>query len=149
MKLKFTLLLILLSITGCATIVDGKTQTMTVSTRGDVDKRNTECEIKNSNGVWVTDNKESLVIRRDNDDLIINCENEKQDGSVVIESSASGGFMAANFFIWDLCTISCIVDHNTGALYEYPMHVSIPMKNKETHKTAEINFVEKTTYKEI
>ncbi len=149
MKLKFTLLFILFSVTGCATLIDGKTQTMTVSTRGDIDARNTECTIQNSNGAWVTDNKESLSIRRDSDDLIISCENEKQEGSVVIESSASSGFMAANFFLVDLCTVSCIFDHSTGALYEYQKHVSIPMRKKQGHKTAEINFVEKTTYKEI
>ena len=120
------------AITGCASIIDGKNQTMTLSTKNNNYKDSTECDLMNSNGVWTTDHKESIVVRRDYDDLIINCENEKQKGQLVVESSASVGFMIANFFIWDLCTISCIIDHSTGALYEYPITISVPMRDKES-----------------
>lgn len=124
-------ILAVLAISGCATIVDGKNQTLTLSTKNNIDKSNTECDLKNSNGVWTTDDKESIMVRRDYDDLIANCENDMQEGELVVESSASGGFMVLNFFIWDLCTISCIVDHSTGALYEYPLSISVPMRDKE------------------
>jgi len=103
---------------------------MTLATKGDIDKRDTECELRNTKGAWTTDYKESIVIRRDYNDLIINCENDEQEGELVIESDVSVGYMALNFIIWDFCTISCIVDHSTGALYEYPLNISVPMRNK-------------------
>lgn len=120
-----------IALSGCASIIDGKNQTLTLNTRGNVDKTNTECELRNTKGTWVTDGKESLMIRRDSADLIVACENETQEGDVVLQSNASVGWMVANFFMWDFCTISCIVDHSTGSLYEYPMSVSIPMRDKK------------------
>ena len=68
--------------------------------------------------------------------MIISCENEIQEGEIVVESTASVGFMIANFFIWDLCTISCLVDHFTGSLYEYPLSVRVPMANKPDEQAA-------------
>lgn len=122
--------LAILTITGCASIIDGKHQTMTLSTKGNIDKQDTECELRNTKGAWTTDHKESIVVRRDYGDLIVNCENNEQEGELVIESDVSVGFMALNFIIWDFCTLSCIVDHSTGALYEYPLNISVPMRNK-------------------
>jgi hypothetical protein len=129
--MKLGILVGAIALNGCASIIDGKNQTMTLNTRGNVDKSATECELRNTKGTWVTDGKESLMVRRDSADMIISCENESQEGEMVLESSASVGWMAANFFMWDLCTISCIVDHSTGSLYEYPMSISVPMRNKQ------------------
>jgi len=125
-----------LALTGCATIIDSQNQTMTLATKGDLDKRNTECDLRNAKGVWTTDNKESIMVHRAYSDMIISCENEIQEGEIVVESTASVGFMIANFFIWDLCTISCLVDHFTGSLYEYPLSVRVPMANKPDEQAA-------------
>ncbi len=121
---------------------------MTLSTQGDIDKRDTECALRNSKGSWTTDNKESLMVRRDYHDLIISCENDEQEGEVVIESSASIGYMALNFLLWDFCTISCLIDHGTGSLYEYPMNVTVPMrkKNHEPIETSESTLGKNSTH---
>ena len=125
-----------LALTGCATIIDGQHQTMTLVTKGDLDKRNTECDLHNNKGAWTTDNKESIMVRRAHSSMIVSCENETQEGEIVLESTASVGFMIANFFLWDLCTISCLVDHFTGSLYEYPLSIRVTMENKFDEQAA-------------
>lgn len=116
-------------ISGCASIVDGKHQTMTLVTKHDKSE-STSCTLTNSKGSWTTSAQNSLVVQRDYDDLKVTCENDKQRGETEVVSSASYGFMLLNALVWDLCTISCIVDHHTGALYEYPQTVTIPMEYK-------------------
>ena len=123
--------------TGCATIIDGQSQSFTVDTKNDANQNATECTLRNSQGAWETDGRQSLQIERDYDDLIIECENDTQEGETTVVSSTSGGFMALNFFVWDLCTISCLIDHSTVALYEYPKLVRVPMRAKQMVATDE------------
>lgn len=122
-------------LSGCASFIDGKHQTMTLMTKNNTEESVTNCQLTNSKGLWISSAQDSLVVQRDYDDLLITCENDKQKGETTVTSSASYGFMALNAIIFDLCTISCIVDHHTGALYEYPTTVVIPMEYKTPETT--------------
>ncbi len=43
------------------------------------------------------------------------------------EKSTQVGWAVANFFLWDLCTISCLIDFSSGSIYQYPSQIQVVM----------------------
>ncbi|GAM70420.1 hypothetical protein JCM19236_558 [Vibrio sp. JCM 19236] len=75
---------------------------------------------------------DTVALDRSSADLVIECENETQEGSAVIESSFNGAWLLADL-LWDLCifTLSCPIDAATGAFFDYPNKISVDMVNKD------------------
>lgn len=130
MKKLLTAVTVTALLSGCSSIMEGSTQQLSINTLNSVDKNNTTCKIVNDKGNWFTDGIDTTTIKKSNKDITIRCENETQEGETVLVSETKVGYMLANAIIWDLCTISCLIDHSTGALYEYPSSVQIPMRDK-------------------
>lgn len=121
-------------LSGCASIMDGSTQSISIQPmRNGVIAQNTTCTITNSKGSWVVPGGSSVVVKKSRADLNVSCaDNSTQHTGIATGSrSTQVGYAVANFFIWDLCTISCIIDFGTGAIYEYPSQVVVPMPNPQ------------------
>jgi hypothetical protein len=118
------------TISGCASIVDGSTQNISVKPmQGGKIVHDANCIVSNSKGSWHASGGQSVVVKKASDDLNVSC-TDYETGEVATQNSpkkTNTGWAVANFFLWDFCTISCIIDFSSGAIYEYPSQVVIPM----------------------
>lgn len=127
---KITYLLLLLSglmlQVGCASIVGTTGQSVSVETR-DKEKviSGASCEFANSKGKWFVNSPGTVQIRRSNDDLIVLCTKTGIEPGRASVVSDTKGSMFGNILLGG--GIGAIVDHNTGAAYEYPTLIQIMM----------------------
>lgn len=120
----------LFALTGCASVMTELSPPMSiVAMRGEQIDAAAQCTATNKEGSWVTSGNGTVGIRKSASDLKVECRNnlDKTTGVASVESSTAGRYIAANFILLDLCTISCIVDFSTGAIYEYPSQIKVPM----------------------
>jgi hypothetical protein len=130
MKKSLSILTILFTLfVGCATIDRGSEQRYVVYSNNDVAQADTRCTLKNDDNEWTVSVNQTIKIDRDGDPLDIECQNDKQVGSKIVEAKFSSEYLLQNALMWDLCTISCLIDASTGAFYEYPI-VRVDMKSK-------------------
>lgn len=113
-----------LLITGCATVLQGTSDELTVVVEGG-ERSSTVCTLTDGR----SEQKELLLgvpvsIARTSRDLNIRCE----DGALTVEhdvrSSFSSAWLLADFLM-DFCIITCPVDLATGAFYDYPDKVVV------------------------
>lgn len=118
----------LLSLTGCASIISGRTQSVTLNPMRDgaID-RHADCTASNNKGLWTAKGGNTVIVRKSSEDLRVACKDGDSVATAKGERSTQYGWAVANFFIWDLCTISCVVDFSTGAIYKYPEQVQLLM----------------------
>jgi hypothetical protein len=123
------LLLVTLSLSGCATIFEGTTQSLMVKTARDNGK-DTLCSAVNEEGSWQSIIPlETTNIRRDGNTMLVKCENNTQKGATNVEPNFKGAYIFLDALL-DFCTISCVVDAISNSFYEYPSMVVIPMTDK-------------------
>lgn len=127
MKNYATALAAALALSGCATIMNGSTQDINVSTTlAGKPVYGAQCEIKNGRGTWTTASGQPVTISRAAGDMEVQCIAEKASGSSKAASSTNGGAIFANLMI-DFCTISCLVDASSGAFWSYPPRIIIEL----------------------
>lgn len=137
-----TLAAFALSLGGCASITGTTNQNVSVQTRaqGGAEVKGANCELTNNKGKWFVTTPGSVGIHRSNDDMQVLCTKDGIDpgrGSVVSETK---GTMFGNIVFGG--GIGAVVDHNTGAAYEYPALIQIIMgafSKVETPKTTDSN----------
>ena len=116
----------LLILSGCASVTGTTGQSVSVETRQQAQQvSGANCELTNSKGKWFVSTPGSVQIRRSNDDLIVICTKEGLEPGRATVSSETKGSMFGNILLGG--GIGAIVDHNTGAAYEYPTLIQIMM----------------------
>ena len=112
---------IVFSLYGCASIIEGTDQTLVVN----LSPKEATCDVKRK-GVTVgkiSGSDHSLNISKSKNDLLFTCSAPGyKEQFVKIESSASGWGIASCFLV-DLC----ITDYSTGALNKYPESLTISL----------------------
>lgn len=83
------------------------------------------CELTNNKGKWFVNTPGSVTIGRSNDDLQVLCNKDKHDPGRASVVSATKGAMFGNIIFGG--GIGAIVDHNSGAAYEYPGFFQVKM----------------------
>ncbi|MBS3964616.1 MAG: hypothetical protein KGZ80_09010 [Methylomonas sp.] len=121
-----TILILIATLTGCATITQGSRQNVSVTTQGDVDPTETICKLHNTEGIWTVSPDQPIRVDRDGDPLNIECKNNQQTGRASIDPDFDGSYLALNLLI-DLCIISCWVDGLNHSWYEYPAFIPVRM----------------------
>lgn len=101
---KILLIAVLLTLTGCAAILDGSSQYLTVVPSNEK-ADNTTCVVENEEGKWTLIPSQSAEIERDGNTMNVTCENTLQKGSVNIEPEFHGAFIFLDI-LTDFCTIS-------------------------------------------
>ena len=115
-------------LSGCATLFEGSTQNLTVSTMNDVKPEKTLCKITNDEGEWqTTGGSTSTVVHRDGNTMTVSCENDSQRGTTHLEPSFSSYYFMADTLA---CGIGWFVDATTNAFYTYPPTAIVGMHNK-------------------
>ena len=117
----------LLSLVGCASITGTTNQNVSVQTK---DSTGTElvgasCELGNKKGKWFITTPGTVGISRSNDDLQVNCTKEGYLQGKQGVVSDTKGMMFGNIIFGG--GIGAIIDHTSGAAYEYPSVIQIAM----------------------
>jgi hypothetical protein len=118
---------VLTFLSGCASVTGTTGQSVSVETRqknGAV-LSGASCELTNSKGKWFLNTPGTAAIRRSNDDMIVICNKDGHAPGTAAVVSETKGMMFGNIILGG--GIGAIVDHNTGAAYEYPTLIQIMM----------------------
>jgi hypothetical protein len=120
-KIKFTyLLLIAIILNGCCSITGGEEQTLKVETDS-----GSKCSLSNNKGVWQLNNAPgSTTVQTDRGDLVVKCSNGLKNGTTTVKSSTKN-MVYGNILVAGM--LSTIVDYETGAAYEYPEVIKVPL----------------------
>jgi len=111
-------------VTGCASIVGGTNQSVSVNT-GKVD--GASCAIKNDKGVWyIPQTPGSTVIHRSYGDLKVDCKKKNLLTGRKTVASSTKPLVFGNVLFGGLIGVG--VDVLDGAAYDYPNDISIPMQ---------------------
>jgi hypothetical protein len=122
---KILILALLVSTSGCSTIVSSNNQTVTVKAmheNREVD--GSKCTLTNSKGQWTTVTPQSVTIRKSFGDLTVECRKSQAFGSKMVKSSAEGSTFG-NIIIGG--GVGALVDAGTGNGYSYPDSIVVDM----------------------
>jgi hypothetical protein len=107
-----------LALSGCATQVNGKYQTVAVKTvTGGTDLPGAKCIVANNKGAWNVTTPGTVAIHRSFDDVSVRC---THDGYLAGADSAPSTTTALEWGNVPTLFIGSIVDVKSGAAYEYP-----------------------------
>ena len=125
---KFCTLILVLIVSGCASITGNKLQPVSIQTIEDnKEVAGAGCTLTNDAGKWFVTTPGSVTIQKSTGDLAVDC--TKDNGAVGHENVVS----KANGGVWGNIIlgggIGYVVDRNTGAGFDYPATISV-MLNK-------------------
>ena len=125
MQKKYSLFILLISIVqlyGCASIVSGQTQLISVSAPNCPDA---DCKLVNDDGTYYVKTPGTVSVEREYDDLTITCQKEGYESSMIKVSSTTKGMAFGNILLGG--GIGAGVDMATGAAYDYPSEIISPL----------------------
>lgn len=109
---------LLLSISGCASIMKDSEQRMTIKESAGMTEK-TLCLAENDKGVYgLTPGVEGKV-RRSKMPLKVECLSPGYYGKSEVKANRVFGFKLLNFLFVDFCTLSCLIDRQTGKGFNY------------------------------
>lgn len=122
----FVISVALTSLTGCASIVNGQNQSVSVETRtesGPVSGAN--CKLSNNKGTWYVTTPGSTTVNRSYEDLAVRCDKTNVEPGLASVKSATKGMAFGNILFGGI--IGAGVDMSTGAAYDYPTLITVMM----------------------
>lgn len=127
-----SLLIFALVASGCASIVRGDEQKLQIKAYDVKSNRivNADCVVTNDDGKYIVNTDDSVVVKRDKDRLDVKCENDTLKGESFTNGHIHFGYVAVDFFLMDLCLISCWIDGLSGSWAEYDTTINVPMEPK-------------------
>ena len=110
-------------LTGCASIISGQHQIVSVDTSP---IKEASCELSNDKGKWfIPSTPGTLTINRSYEDLFVMCRKDTKAGQITVKSStkgiAFGNIIAGGF-------VGGFVDCSNGSAYDYPSLINVQMK---------------------
>jgi len=112
---------------GCASIVSGANQSVSVETRldGGVPVKGANCQLSNNKGSWFVTTPGSVVVQRSFEELSVRCEKEEHQVATLGVKSATKGMAFGNILFGGI--IGAGVDVASGAAYDYPNVITVPL----------------------
>jgi uncharacterized protein YceK len=127
MRSLFSALIITLGfalLTGCASIVNGTNQSVSVNT---APTRGAMCSLENDKGKWyVNQTPGSVTVHRSYKDLVVNCQKQGYQANQKKIVSKTKGMAFGNIVFGGV--IGAGVDMADGSAYDYPADIQIPLK---------------------
>ena len=113
--------------TGCASITGTTNQSVSIQTlqSGGTEVAGANCELANAKGKWFLTTPGSTTITRSNDDMQVICKKDGHEPGRASVVSATKGSMFGNIIFGG--GIGAVIDHNSGAAYEYPAFFQVMM----------------------
>lgn len=112
--------------TGCASIVSGQNQSLSVETlQAGKPLSGANCKLVNDKGSWFVTTPGSATVHRSGEALNLRCEKEGMEPGVAVVQSATKAMAFGNILFGGF--IGAAVDVSSGAAYDYPVLVQVPM----------------------
>ena len=111
---------------GCASIVDGKNQPISVDTRSKgTAVAGTNCKLTNDKGIWYVTAPGTTTVQRSYEDMQVHCERAGYAPAVASFKSSTKGMAFGNILFGGLIGIG--VDMASGSAYDYPSPMTVEM----------------------
>ena len=120
--LTLTILLPISGLYGCASIVSGQDQIVSVSTPNCPDAK---CTLMNTEGTYYVNTPGTVSVNREYDELTVNCEKPGYDVVILKVNSTTKGMAFGNILLGGV--VGAGVDMATGAAYDYPSEIINPL----------------------
>ena len=120
------------ALSGCATIVDGTTQSMSVST---TPVQGAACTLTNSEGTWYVTTPGSVQVHKTKNDLTVTCTKDGFQPGSQTAVSKFGGATFGNLVAGG--GVGAIVDAASGANYYYDSPLVVPLGEPKTSATGQ------------
>ncbi|MDD4936522.1 MAG: hypothetical protein PHT60_12195 [Acidiphilium sp.] len=125
--MRFLPLVILFPIVGCASIVDGTRQTLSVETISDGQSvAGAQCSLKSNKGTWFVNTPGTVSVHRGYDKLNVKCAKSGYQPGIEAVASSTKGMAFGNILFGGI--IGAGVDMSTGAAYDYPDLIKVPIQ---------------------
>jgi hypothetical protein len=123
----FTLLTLALGfLPGCASIVSGHNQSLSVETRlKGFPVAGANCKLSNDKGTWFVTTPGSTLVRRSMEDIAVRCEKESTQPGIASVKSSTKGMAFGNILFGGV--IGAGVDVASGAAFDYPPLITVEM----------------------
>jgi hypothetical protein len=123
------------ALTGCASIVNGTNQVVSVETRAGSDSvSGASCKLQNDKGVYYVTTPGTVTVHRAYGDMLVTCDKSGMPTTTASFKSSTKGMLAGNIIFGG--AIGAGVDMASGAAYDYPALLQIMMNDGITQATA-------------
>lgn len=113
-------------LTGCASIVNGTNQVVSVEARNNGEMLSgATCKLVNGKGVFYVTTPGTVTVHRAYDDLLVKCEKENAPPGLATVKSSTKGMAFGNILFGGV--IGAAVDTGSGAAYDYPSLITVLM----------------------
>lgn len=126
--------LVVLLLSGCASIVSGTIQPISVNTPG---CEGASCQLTNDKGSWFVKSPGYVSVSRAYGNLTVLCSKEGFGSATTTVASTTKGMAFGNILLGGV--IGAGVDIGTGAAYDYPVTINVPMVCSAGAKVATID----------
>lgn len=111
---------------GCASIVSGHNQSVSVETRHrGAAIAGANCKLSNDKGAWFVTTPGSTVVRRSAEDIAVRCDKEGLQPGIASVKSSTKGMAFGNILFGGV--VGAGVDIASGAAFDYPTLFSVEM----------------------
>lgn len=112
--------------TGCASIVNGTNQPLSVESRAKGKMvSGANCRLNNDKGTWYVTTPGSVTVHRSGEDLSVKCEKEGSDPGIAAVKSSTKGMAFGNILFGG--PIGAGVDIANGSAFDYPSLIQVEM----------------------
>ncbi|MBV9570723.1 MAG: hypothetical protein JO056_05735 [Alphaproteobacteria bacterium] len=115
-----------IALSGCATIVDGTTQSVSVTT---TPEGGASCALTNSQGTWYVTSPGSTTVHKTKTDLDVTCNKAGYKAGHVMAVSHFTGKTAGNLIFGGL--VGAGVDAASGANFHYDPVITVPLGERD------------------
>lgn len=127
---------------GCASIVNGQNQSVSVETRSDSGSiSGANCKLSNNKGTWFLSSPGTTTVQRSFEDLSVKCEKETLEPGLLSVKSSTKAMAFGNILFGG--PIGAGVDVATGAAYDYPAIITVFMPKATAFPTTTLPAVQK------
>ncbi|WP_181360672.1 hypothetical protein [Variovorax sp. WS11] len=117
----------LTQVVGCASIVSGANQSVTVETRsGGSSVAGATCKLVNDKGTWYVTTPGSTTVHRSYENLGISCQKAAYEPGTTSATSSTKGMAFGNILFGGLIGVG--VDVATGSAYDYPALITVALE---------------------
>jgi hypothetical protein len=109
-------------LSGCATIIEGTTQSVSVAT---TPVQGANCTLTNSQGTWYVTSPGNAVVHKTKTDLVVDCLKDGYGSGHVVVTANFGAATAGNILAGGIIGIG--VDAASGANYSYDSPITVPL----------------------